>query len=189
MPNGRAFDDALALLPRLTGLGVGIHLSLVGERSVAPPSSLGRLVDADGMLPPAYLAFTRALMQRRFGVEEVRTELTAQIRRALDAGVTPTHLDSHQHLHLLPGLLPMVIELAREYHIPVIRAPYEVGGFMVGNPVRAAQVGVLCWLSRRGRAAIRRAGIRQTDHFWGLRDTGALTEPALARLLARLRRA
>ena len=35
---------------------------------------------------------------------EVYKELDAQIKRVLHAGLTVTHLDSHQHIHMLPGI-------------------------------------------------------------------------------------
>jgi predicted glycoside hydrolase/deacetylase ChbG (UPF0249 family) len=35
------------------------------------------------------------------------------------------HLDSHQHLHVLPGLWTAAKELQKEYGIPRLRVPYE----------------------------------------------------------------
>jgi len=46
----------------------------------------------------------------------------AQVARARDAGLTPSHLDSHQHVHLHPALLPVVARVARRFGIGAVRA-------------------------------------------------------------------
>jgi predicted glycoside hydrolase/deacetylase ChbG (UPF0249 family) len=44
MANGEGFDDAVAHIEEHPGLGVGIHLTLVGERPIARAHELGGLV-------------------------------------------------------------------------------------------------------------------------------------------------
>ena len=48
-------------------------------------------------------------------LSQVRKELEQQIRKVLDTGITIRHLDSHQHIHALPGIRTVVVELAEEY--------------------------------------------------------------------------
>ena len=61
-----------------------------------------------------------------------RTELRRQFDRFADlVGRTPTHLDSHQHVHRRPACLPSFLELAAETGIPLRDQPPVVykGGF------------------------------------------------------------
>jgi chitin disaccharide deacetylase len=111
MPNGDAFDDAIDRLRSLPDLRVGVHLSLVGERPIAPTESLPGLV-REGKLPDSYADFTRDYLLRRFPLREVRREIAAQIDLVLGAGIKPTHLDSHQHIHLLPGIFDLTLDRA-----------------------------------------------------------------------------
>ena len=48
------------------------------------------------------------------------------------AGIRPTHLDSHQHLHVVPGITGMVLDLARRFAIAAVRIPAEPLGFFGG---------------------------------------------------------
>jgi predicted glycoside hydrolase/deacetylase ChbG (UPF0249 family) len=183
MPNGMAFDDAVQIASGAPGLGVGIHLSLVDEHCVAPAGELGGLVDESGMLPASYEAFVKSYLLRRFGLREVRAEIEAQIGRVLAAGIRPTHIDSHQHLHVFPGISSVVIDAAKSVGIGVIRIPMECGG--IG--ARGYQQKVLAFLCRRTSARARRAGMRHPDHFWGFGVSGHMNEANLSQILDRLR--
>jgi chitin disaccharide deacetylase len=57
---------------------------------------------------------------------EVYYESKAQIKKALDAGLKPTHLDSHMGvLQLSPPYADVYLELASEYNLPVRMASQE----------------------------------------------------------------
>ena len=200
MPNGSAFEDAVALVrdaslvrdnmsqTNALGLGVGIHLSLVGEKCVAPADELRGMVSADGLLPDSYSTFTRLFLTKRFGAGEVRTEIIAQIDRVLAAGITPTHIDSHQHLHMLPGVFDIVLDTAIDSAIPAIRVPLERDGPGSGGlSMRIIQTWILSRISRKRLDQVRNAGLRTADWFWGLGVSGNMNEANLADTLGRLR--
>ncbi|WP_432719582.1 polysaccharide deacetylase family protein [Jeongeupia wiesaeckerbachi] len=71
------------------------------------------LTDADGYFHPRAIP-THANAKP----EAVRAELTAQIERALGAGVDLTHLDSHMLTMFSPALLPIYLDLAHQYRLP-----------------------------------------------------------------------
>jgi predicted glycoside hydrolase/deacetylase ChbG (UPF0249 family) len=58
-------------------------------------------------------------------MEEVERELRAQIRRAREAGLRPSHLDSHQHVHMLPRVALLVARLASENGVRAVRYPRQ----------------------------------------------------------------
>jgi len=187
MPNGEGFGDAIDRGKQMPELGVGIHFSLVGERPVAATHELGGLVGRDGRLPASYTDFARGYLSRKFTLREARREMEAQITRVLDAGVQPTHLDSHQHVHLLPGLLDLTLDLAEANQIGVVRAAYDRAIFSRALASRRGlQLGVLIFLSALAKGKIRRRGLHCAGFFHGLAASGHLDTQALCGILSRL---
>jgi predicted glycoside hydrolase/deacetylase ChbG (UPF0249 family) len=106
-------------------------------------------------------------------LDEVERELSAQIERLIDAGISLTHLDAHKHVHLYPPVFARVARLAARFGIPVVRVPYEPGSWLNGA--------LWFWAQRNYRVA-RRLGLR-TPHFIGRIATGLLTRQSLERML------
>lgn len=106
---------------------------------------------------------------------QVREELEAQLSRFRELlGKSPTHVDGHQHVHVLPGVCQVFAEALQEYGVRFTRLPAERG---VGScawleaPARA----FACTVERDARAAIgpfSRHGLRWTDAFVGLSTCG-----------------
>lgn len=178
---GRAFDVAARVVGDHPGLGLGAHLALVGED---PPLLSARevptLVERGGSFPLSWRTVVRRLALRRVDPDDVRRELTAQLDRVLDIGVPVTHVDSHQHLHLWPGVADVVLGLATERGIRVVRRPRSHRPVGVGAPVTLLSAG----LGRRTR----RAGATSTDDYAGLDEAGRLDGATLARTLESLAR-
>lgn len=110
--NGRAFEDAIERLRDVPSLEVGVHLTLVEERSLTTGE----------VMPRNWMSY---LVSRRGDVEG---EMRLQIERVLATGLRVTHLNSHQHLHMLPSLFKLVKQLAEEYRIPYVRVVRDRGG-------------------------------------------------------------
>lgn len=186
---GRAFEAAVAQSRRLPALDLGVHLTLVAERPLLPGGS--SLTGADGRFAAGAGAFLGRWLAGGIRRADVRAELAAQIERVLDRGIRVTHLDSHQHLHALPGVLDIVLELAGRYHIPFVRAPVEV---VAGHRALAGR-GIRRWIEagalRVFWTAARLAGPgrphRPPPLFLGFLDGGRLDSGRLARLIAALR--
>lgn len=147
MATGAAFDDAVELARQNPELDIGVHLVLVGSPGF--PSTVGALL--------------KAVALRRIRIHE---ELTAQVRKILDAGIVPTHLDTHKHTHLLPPVLDAVARIAEEFRIPWVRRPL--------------------FRTRLFHGDLARHGCRTTDYFAGFRMTGKYDAAVLARLIRHL---
>ena len=187
MPNGAAWDDALEMIARNPGLGVGVHLSLVDEPALAPAAQVRGLADPEGRLPRSHQDFVHGFMRGRFGKEQIAAEVAAQLARVREAGLHPTHLDSHQHLHLLPSVLEVVIVAAREAGISMVRVPVESNA-PAGSAglARRLQLRLLGQMARQGATRLRAARFHTADHFWGLSQSGNLDETILLQIGARL---
>ena len=187
MAGGAAFDDAAALALRCPQLGVGIHLTLVNGTPILPPAEIPSLVTREGVFADDHTAFAVRLLRGAVNLSEVRAELAAQLRRVETAGIHPTHADSHQHMHVLPGVIDIVLDLCREAHIPAIRAPHAplFAGRFGGAGQLIGRAG-LAVLAHRAAAKAHRRGIRTPDHFAGIVAGEAVDTAALAVIAAHL---
>jgi chitin disaccharide deacetylase len=181
MPNGMAFDDAARIAAALPELGVGIHLSLVDEKCAAPLADVRGLANSQRRLPKHYKEFLVRWLLRQFNERQIRAEVAAQISRVLEAGIKPTHLDSHQHLHLFPPILAIVLEAAASAEIPVVRLPYD------RSPGGGFKQKLLAQLSRRALPRLRSIEIRSADYLWGIAHSGNMNETNLRQVLERLK--
>src|SRR2546422_732917 len=191
-PNAPATDDAIRRARSRPSLGVGAHLALVDGTPTLPARSIPTLVTGDGRFRRSWRPFIAACLLHRVALGEVERELTAQIDRIRAAGISPTHLDAHKHVHAYPPLFAIVARLAAQFGIPVVRVPYERSslssalGRESGRPRttrRQAWLNAALWpWAQRNYRVAARLGLR-TPHFIGRIDTGVLTRPALHRML------
>ena len=189
MAGGAAFDDAVRIARHCPQLGVGVHLTLVGASPLLPVAEVSSLLDEAGDFYGSYPLFIKRFLRGKIRLAEVERELAAQIDRVRMAGIQPSHLDSHQHLHVLPGIGGLVLDLARRFSIRAIRIPAEPVAFIGATPAtvgRLAGRGGLTMLANLFRQHAAAAGIRTSDHFFGMLAGGQLTEPALLAILRRL---
>lgn len=168
MSSGRAFDDAVRLAKENSTLDIGVHLVLVGE----PP------------FPATVAQLTRAVMLKKIRIYE---ELSAQVRKVLDAGLMPSHLDTHKHTHLLPPVLDAVARISEEFKIPWVRRPFDFPITPRGVSWKKRAVSrALGAVRGRFERVLATHGCRSTDHFAGFQITGKFDASDLAALIRSL---
>lgn len=127
--NAAHVDEAVRLARENPALKVGVHLNVTRQRNQAPvahPAQIPLLVDGDGRLRHGFVSLALLSFRRRLEAQrQVRVEMKAQIDKAVAAGIAPSHLDSHRHVHAIPALFEVVRELGREYGIPRVRVVNE----------------------------------------------------------------
>jgi predicted glycoside hydrolase/deacetylase ChbG (UPF0249 family) len=175
MANGSAFSDAVRLARDHRSLDIGVHCVLVQGESLLPgrrrlPASVGELIEA--------------IVLRRIRVYD---EIRAQLERIVDAGLSPTHLDTHKHTHLLPAVLDAVCRLSQEFRIPWVRRPFDFpiesnGVAWTKRVVSRSMTGVRRTFHRK----LERYGCRTTDWFAGFQFTGRFQAAQLAHILEQL---
>jgi predicted glycoside hydrolase/deacetylase ChbG (UPF0249 family) len=168
---------------RAQGLALGVHLALSTRLPPAAPASQVPTVAPGGRLRPGWAAFARDWLGGRVRREELERELAAQVARARALGAEVDHLDAHQHLHLLPGVRPLVEALARREGL-ALRWPDRLprlGWLRAPGPaVKTTLLAVLARLAPRPAPGVRRVSAG------GVFEAGRLDEPALLALLAAL---
>src|SRR6202041_173420 len=148
---------------------VGCHLVLVQGRSVADPSR---------ELPATLTELARGLLGGRLrGKLPVYEELLAQVRKIVQAGIRPTHIDTHKHTHLLPPVLDAVARLAHEFRIPWVRRPFDFG-IDRGARITKSAVALGMRATRPGFARLL-GNLKTTDHFAGFQITGMMKQANL----------
>lgn len=176
MANGAAFDDALQRARDTPELDIGCHLVLIGGNSLI-----------DGRAFPASVAKLLSALAKR----DLRPydELRAQMRKILDAGIRPTHLDTHKHTHLAPPVLDAVARLAEEFGIRWVRRPFDFPLNTMRGAVPALKritSDALGLLRRRFHRVLERHHCRTTDHFAGFQITGRFHVKELVELVGML---
>ena len=172
MANGSAFDDALRRWRETPTLDVGCHLVLIGGESLVTGQAF----------PATVTQLLVALGKREIRVYE---ELSAQVRRIVDAGVRPSHLDTHKHTHLAPPVLDAVARLSEEFGIRWVRRPFDFPLHAPGVPrMKRWTSDALGLMRRRFHRVLSRHGCRTTDHFAGFQITGRFRAAELVELMA-----
>ena len=189
MPSAAAFDDAVSKAAAHPTLGVGVHLTLIGEKPLLPPEQIPSLVDENGHLAEKYPQFMARFFKGAIRLDEVRAELAAQMQKVIASGLRVTHIDSHQHLHVLPGVIDIALELAAAHNINAVRIPSVPLSFTGGYSCTPGQfVGRsgLIFLAALARRKARQRGFRTPDHFYGIVAGGGLREASLLEILQKL---
>jgi chitin disaccharide deacetylase len=194
MANGEAFEDAVELARANPSLGVGVHIVLMSGRAVAAPEKLGGLVDKKGNLPASFMQIGIKFVDAFTRSSHLEAEMRAQIERVLNAGITPTHLDTHKHLHCNIWILESLVRVAEEYRICKIRMPFEDfrSAFQFGGArgLRAAARRGFVLMSRLNYPAFlhvaRRKGMRMPDDFFGFVATGQMNRDGILKIIQHL---
>jgi chitin disaccharide deacetylase len=172
MANGEAFAEAVALAQATPSLDVGCHAVLVQGQSVRNPSL---------PLPATLPQLARALMRREISAYE---EIRAQVKKIVDAGIRPSHIDTHKHTHLMPPVLGAVARVAKEFGIRWVRRPFDFGiDARAALTKRAVAIGMRMMAPNFARTL---EGLSTTDYFTGFQLTGSLDDNRLIDAIERL---
>ncbi len=149
--NGPTYSKTVGELRRL-GIDHGVHLNLLSGQPSCSPADVPSLVGSDGCLDGNILRFLIRFALGRVSLADVAREWERQLERALDDGLTPSHLNSHFHLHVLPGVASVFASLAESFGIRSVRMPHESPRF--GSPWAALKCAALARLSTRAEAEL-----------------------------------
>lgn len=118
--------EAIALVPSVPGMDIGLHLNLTNEKALSDPKDIPMLVDESGRFKNG---FVMLLVRWVLGASEFRRqvaiEMEAQIQAAKTAGIKLSHIDSHRYVHMIPGVFAVAKQKAAEHKIPRIRIVNE----------------------------------------------------------------
>lgn len=96
-------------------LGIGLHANFTEGK---PLLTSQNLTDSEGNFIGRKDLFKRILLFKATQAE-IQKELEAQHNKLLELGVKPTHVDSHEHIHILPRIFPVFADFARSKNLPL----------------------------------------------------------------------
>ena len=181
-----AFGEAVEALRAAGVTEAGVHLCVVGGESPRSPLSAVPSLAPGGRFPHSWPVVAARIAAGRARIPEVEREWEAQLVAVRDAGFRVTHLDSHQHLHLLPKLLPVVLALARRFDVPFVRAPHADDPAGVGasvSPAARARARLLSLFGAAARRRIAAALLPEPPRVLGLAEAGRMTMSRWASLV------
>lgn len=187
-----AFEDAVRLSRDHPELAVGLHLCLTTGRAVLPAGQVSLLADAQGRFRHSFAGLWRLLRspQRSAAVAQIAAEADAQWERARQAGVVLGHLDSHQHVHMLPEIFSIAAGLAHRHQVPlrVSFEPWQTRSLAIGpDRIRRGLTGIvkaeLLAVYTRRVAGLGRE-LRRSDRCYGIVHSGRMTREVVGHLLA-----
>jgi hopanoid biosynthesis associated protein HpnK len=172
--------DAVERARKLPTLKVGLHLVLVEGRAVLSPRKIPDLVDGSG-------SFSRDLVRSGFKFffrAGIRKQLEAEIRAQFEAfhrtGLPLDHVNAHNHMHVHPTVLRILLSVGQDYGLKAVRLPKEppipswkASGKSLGSKL-TSYCFLLPWI-RMMQYTLGRAGIHFNDYVFGLSDSGAMT--------------
>lgn len=159
LARSRFLRDGLEELKGIPGVGLGLHFDLTFDRK--PPVSAGALL----------ARWLNPLRERERLRRELRGELDAQLALLAEQGVRPLHLDGHQHVHLIPGVIDALAEPLARAGIRKVRLPYDPGLWLTPKaPINILSLAARRRLRARGFVSLR-CFYPRPSHF---RDPGLL---------------
>jgi hopanoid biosynthesis associated protein HpnK len=191
MVGSEATADAIERARRLPSLGVGLHVVLVEGRPLLPPAAVPDLVDEQGefsthLVRAGVRFFFRSRVRR-----QLRDEIRAQFEAFSATGLPLDHVNAHNHMHLHPSVLALILEVGREFGLAAVRVPYEpplaswgaartaFARRLLASAFLAPWIGLL-------RRRLARAGLKSNEFAFGLHDSGNMDAALVTRFLQRL---
>jgi predicted glycoside hydrolase/deacetylase ChbG (UPF0249 family) len=179
-----AVEDAVTTAQAME-MPVGLHLALTQGRAIAG-HRVDRLVDESGFFKLRAKDLIRLRAKDIPLIEQVRIEIRAQLTRARELGLSLTHVDSHQHVHMNPVIFTIVEQEASTFGIPSIRFSREPFRFLwcSGPYLEVIRRNNLSkWLVTRACARRIKPRLETSDLFFGNFYSGVVTKSVLLNVL------
>jgi chitin disaccharide deacetylase len=198
LANGIAFDDAIKSAAKSApSLGIGVHLNLSDGPPTAPRELVTSILNDDGEFLGGPETLLLKIATSSINLYEVEDEWSAQIEKIREAGIEPTHLDGHKHVHMLPGFFGIAVRLAKRNNIGAIRVSHEASSLRAALAAddelfdatvfkQGVQARGLKLLARDAREQAQHLGIGTADYFCGIAQTGEMTKEGVIKLLGNL---
>lgn len=115
LTTGNAFQHACQLANNNPSLDIGVHLSLDIGKPLTEKSKIPSLLGDDNEFN-RYNLNTNSI---NVCPKEVYIEWRNQIEAAYSMGLSPTHIDSHHHIHMMIDIFPIYLQLAKEFQLAI----------------------------------------------------------------------
>ena len=118
-------EEASERIGQFPNCSFGAHLNVTEFRPLTGSQDLEPLLDENGTFERDQIR--RVSINSRLS-EGIFTEWCAQIERLNLLGVNLSHVDSHQHVHTIPKMVPILKKLQKKYNIRRVRISRNIYG-------------------------------------------------------------
>jgi hopanoid biosynthesis associated protein HpnK len=192
--SGDAVEEAVDFAVRYPKLSFGLHVMLSDGRPVLPAAEIKGLVDREGCFRVSPMRAGVAYWRLRKDLAgQIKAEVKAQFDKVERAGIHPTHVDCHHHLHMHPLLFDIIAREAAVRGVAWIRMPREPLSLVLGLHTSRFEAKALLTrlvfglLAVRNLRTARRCGLAVVNNVYGLSGTGRMDEKYLLALLPYVR--
>ena len=159
-----------------------LHVNLVEGRPLALAAD-SPLLDGEGWFrfqgSTLLSAYYRSSSSTRARISaDIRTEVAAQLQAFAETFPAPVAVDSHQHTHMFPFVLPQVLAAAKDLGLPISRLRWPTEHVSPRDALSGGGVKALALtaMARRGRHHLAGSTVATTTHaFCGVVHTGHMT--------------
>lgn len=119
--NFPAYDEAVELAFQSSYVkSIGLHFNIVEGSPLSTKMKMSKTFCKNG-----YFVYKRnqSLFFSYKDIMALRDECELQIRRMLSSGITPSHMDSHTHVHTEISIFLAIAPILKKYNIKNIRRP------------------------------------------------------------------
>ena len=197
--NAAGFDDAVRMALNNCGnghppLSIGCHIVLVDGRPLLGSEAVESLLEEGGAFRATFFEFGLSAMGGMLSAKEIEAEATAQIQKIQRMGISISHVDTHKHAHLFPGVIKPILRAAKGCGIRAIRNPFYTNCFPEFGAVRRnvmlakryLQVPLLRRFAMEFRRLVDAEGLATTDGCVGVYEPALADAETLERVLARV---
>ena len=147
------FAEALAIAKRNPDLKIGLHFNICSGKSAFRHQDNSLLTDKNGNFKNGFLKLLLLVIFRRKKLlQEIKCEIEAQIAAISSAGIKLNHIDSHRHVHFIPGIFAVIFAAANYHKIPQVRVINEklFASFFINYPKKFLwNGGIIKWFILR----------------------------------------
>jgi len=180
---GESVQQAVDILKNYSDVGIGVHLYLTNLGPISDKNKIPSLLTKAAIFDNNIYRFLLRYFFVGVKKDEILREFRAQIEKLRKLGFKITHLDSHQYIHMLPGIFKISLILAREYGIAYIRLPftpvdrrYFFNKASLSRKVWQLILNILCIIYR---PLIKGSGMKERYYSFGFLNNGHLTGEAI----------
>lgn len=183
--------DAIERAKRLPTLKVGLHLVLVEGRPMLSPVVIPNLVDERGFFSTQLLQAGLKFFFRSGIARQLEAETRAQFQAFTRTGLALDHVNAHNHMHLHPTVLSIILKVGQDFGLRSIRLPYEpllasLRACRKGHTGRFLSWAMLWPWMQLLKTRVKLAGMECNDFAFGFHDSGHLTSDLLRRFIRHL---
>lgn len=117
MANTAYFDHAISeIIPNCPQLKVGVHVNLTCAAALLS----GNILSINGELKNTFVTLLFRRKTKKV-LEDLEKEIELQILKIKNAGVNISHIDGHEHVHIIPSINKIVRKLAKKHNVLRVR--------------------------------------------------------------------